>query len=262
MKPASRALLPTFVVMGAQKSGTTSLHKALAAHSDVFMSHPLKEPGFFMGPRGRHSVLGGTPSASLRNRALLRQSMLRGYSGERHFGESSTYYTMGGRAERWRIPQRMHRLNRNLRFIYVLRDPLGRIHSNYLHARRRGSVGPGFTEFLAHPEGKSAVLTSCYFRQLRSYLRFFPPERFHIVIMEELLEDPDAELQKALAHIGAPEDALPADFPALNVASNRKAERPKEEREVIPEPILQTLREDAQKLYQWLGRRIPAWRPI
>lgn len=188
--------------------------------------------------------------------------MLRGYAGERHIGESSTYYTMGGRAERWRIPQRMYRLNRSLRFIYVLRDPLGRLHSNYLHARRRGSVGPGFAEFLAHPEGRSAVLTSCYFRQLRSYLRFFPPESFHIAIMEELLEKPEVELQKTLAHIGAAEQELSAAFPELNVASNRDEEPDSADQGIIPGPVLQTLREDTHRLFQWLGRRISAWSHI
>ena len=41
---------PNFVIIGAQKSGTTSLYEYLRAHPDVFMSSPLKEPGYFLGP--------------------------------------------------------------------------------------------------------------------------------------------------------------------------------------------------------------------
>ena len=41
---------PNLVVIGAQKAGTTSLYHCLNSHSQIFMSSPIKEPGYFMGP--------------------------------------------------------------------------------------------------------------------------------------------------------------------------------------------------------------------
>lgn len=226
------------------------------------MSFPLKEPGLFMGPRGRETVLGGSTFATSANRRLLRQGMLRGYAGERHFGESSTYYTMGTRARRWRIPERMHRLNANLRFVYVVRDPLARIYSNYLHALRRGSISEGFQKFLMHREGKSAVLTSCYFRQIGHYLEFFPRDRFHITVMEELLEQPQVEMQKACEHLGIEYCSTPKTFPSLNASPKQDADDLSRSVDALPDSIRDTLREDARQLGALLGRHISAWRKI
>ena len=81
--------LPNFLIIGAQKSGTTSLYEYLRWHPDIFMSFPMKEPGLFLGTRGARSLWAhkGIDVPSLRH--LLDQHMLHGHRGERLFGEAS-----------------------------------------------------------------------------------------------------------------------------------------------------------------------------
>ena len=85
---------PNLIILGSQKSGTTSLHNYLNKHPDIFMSH-FKEPGYFLDKN--NTIVENTSRNKIRlnltDEELL--CILRiGYKGEKYFGESSTYYSM------------------------------------------------------------------------------------------------------------------------------------------------------------------------
>jgi hypothetical protein len=160
--------LPNLIIIGGLKCGTTSLHHYLNLHPEIAMSRP-KELNFFVAelnwPLGRDWYAGHfDPSAPVR-------------------GESSPHYTnrpaFGGVAER------MREVVDAARLIYVVRDPIDRMLSHYLHNVGGGYDDRPLTEAFADPES-SYVARSRYFFQLEPYLEAFGDERIAIVTREEL----------------------------------------------------------------------------
>jgi hypothetical protein len=179
-----RGALPNLVVVGGLKCGTTSLHHYLNLHPEVEMSRP-KELNFFvaelnwpLGPDWYASHFSG--------RASVR-------------GESSPHYTNRPRFEG--VAERMRSVVADARLVYMVRDPIDRMLSHYLH-----NVGGGYDDRAladAFADHESAYVTrSRYFFQLEPYLEEFGPERIEIVGREELKRDRPATMRRVFAFLG------------------------------------------------------------
>ncbi len=164
-----RGALPNLIVIGGLKCGTTSLHHYLNLHPQIAMSRP-KELNFFVAelnwPLGPEWYAGHfDPRAPVR-------------------GESSPHYTnrpaFAGVAERMRAT-----LGETARLIYVVRDPIDRMLSHYVHNVGGGYDDRPLEEALGDP-GSSYVARSRYFFQLEPYLDAFGRDRIRIVSREEL----------------------------------------------------------------------------
>ena len=128
---------PSFLIVGAQKSGTTSLYHYLSQHPQVFMSS-VKEPNFFAfeGQQVDYRGPAGQP-ASINLYSVTDwddyQRLFADAGAAVALGEASTLYmAVPGTAER--IRQRIP----DVRIIAILRDPVDRAFSSYLHCRRTG----------------------------------------------------------------------------------------------------------------------------
>src|SRR5262245_46073038 len=117
-REARATRLPTFLVIGAMKGGTTALHTYLGSHPDVFMSD-LKEPHFFSSGLGWDK--GEEWYCSLFTEAGSATAV----------GESSTSYSKFPDVRH--VPERAISLIPDLRVVYLVRDPIERIRSQYLH---------------------------------------------------------------------------------------------------------------------------------
>ena len=179
-----RGALPNLVVIGGLKCGTTSLHHYLNLHPEVEMSRP-KELNFFvaelnwpLGPEWYASHFSG--------RGPIR-------------GESSPHYTNRPRFEG--VAERMRSVLGEARLVYMVRDPIDRMLSHYLH-----NVGGGYDDRTlsdAFADRDSAYVTrSRYFFQLEPYLEEFGPERIEIVGREELKRDRPATMRRVFAFLG------------------------------------------------------------
>jgi hypothetical protein len=171
---------PNLIVIGGLKCGTTSLHHYLNLHPEIAMSRP-KELNFFVEelnwPLGRDWYASHfDPAAPVR-------------------GESSPHYTnlpaFRGVAERMREV-----LGKDVRLIYMVRDPIDRMLSHYLH-----NVGGGYDDrpleaALADPES-SYVSRGRYFFQLEPYLATFGADRVEIVAREELKDARPETMRRA-----------------------------------------------------------------
>nr|MBV6629038.1 sulfotransferase [Oceanococcus sp. HetDA_MAG_MS8] len=196
MPPSHNLPEPNLVILGAQKSGTTSLYHYLKVHPDIFMASPVKEPGYYLGD-DRAKIFWERMGQPIESREqLLRERMLQGYQGERWFGDASTYYTIGMRSQKFNIPKRMASAHADMKLIYIMRDPVERVLSNYRHLQTRGTYEGSFEAFLQTHEGKAAVRTSCYHFQLTQYLKYFPKEQFLVLQFEALTKEPQAEMQR------------------------------------------------------------------
>lgn len=161
------------MVIGAQKCGTTSLHYYLDQHPEISMAR-AKELNFFVA-RGTWAKGADWYAAQFDASAPVR-------------GESSPAYTNYPVHEG--VPARMHSLVPNAKLVFLVRDPIERIISQYIHDYSAGKENRTVEEALAdgistHPY----VLRSKYFFQLEQYLAFFPREQILVLAQEDLLHD-------------------------------------------------------------------------
>jgi hypothetical protein len=185
-KPSSvgAGALPNLIVIGAQKCGTTSLHNYLDAHPEVSMSH-RKETNFFLESRNwdrgvdwyaRHF----DPAAPVR-------------------GESSPDYTnlplSAGTAAR------MHSVVPGVKLIYLVRNPVDRMTSQYLHRRAGGLERRAPAEALLDPR-ELYLARSCYATQLKPFLDLFPRDQILVETHECLLRQRQAALRRIFEFLG------------------------------------------------------------
>lgn len=199
--------LPDFLIIGAMKSGTTTLQVQLAAQPGIFMTTP-KEPNFF-----------SDDAVYARGLAWYGSLFDCAAPGDLK-GEASTHYT--------KIPTypktvtRMAGVLQAPRLVYVIRDPVERALSQYLHEWSRGSAGHDVAAaFDATPE---FIDYSRYPMQLAPYLDRFGRDSLLLTSLEQLGADPEGELARIGVHIGA---AAPLRWDHTLSARNVSLERPR-----------------------------------
>lgn len=197
--------LPDFVVIGAAKAGTTSLHFYLSLHPEIFMSTP-KEVRFFVDcapPRGTWS-----------NGLGWYRSLFR--SDKRLCGEASTQYSQHPFFDG--VAERMHSVITEAKLLYLVRDPLERVYSHFLMGRRKGKWRDSFADFIASEEADFVIQTSCYASQLRRYLAFYARDRILVVKSADLETQRAATLRRIFSFLGADaEFSSPLFFRRRNV---------------------------------------------
>ncbi len=173
--------LPDFIVIGAMRAGTTTLHRLLAAHPQVAMSRE-KEPDFFVAERNFDRGLDWYRSLFPREGAVR--------------GETSPNYAKCDIFPG--VPERISAHLPDVRLVYVLRDPVDRLLSHYRFAAAMGrSIDD---DAFAH-----MVMTSRYALQLGRFRDHFASERILVVDFEELRADPIVVLRRIGAFVGIPD---------------------------------------------------------
>jgi hypothetical protein len=255
-------VLPDFVIVGAQKAGTTSLYAYLRAHPRVLPA-ASKEVHFFdtcawdAGPE--------TYRANFPMRAHMRLARrLRG--AEVITGEATPYYLYHPLA-----PERLAATAPDTKIIILLRDPVERTLSHYWHeVRGKRETLPVREALEAEGDrlrGREAALVagqppcqhldhrnfsyrarSRYSQQVAKYLRLFPAEHVLVLQSEKLFSD-DPEVKQRLAEfLGLPPLSRP--FVAENVGS--RSPRNAEEA-AVRDMLVRDLAEDEDRLRDILG---------
>jgi hypothetical protein len=164
---------PNLFIIGAMKSGTSSLCVHLSEHPAVFMS-PVKEPEHFSRPE----------EVSRRRGHYLR--LFRGASHETYLAEGSTGYTK--RPIYDGVAERIHAFNPDARLVYVMRDPFARLVSHYRHMVQKGREKESLPEAIRRPSGY--LPCSYYAYQLRPYLHLFGRNSLYLDTFESLTASP------------------------------------------------------------------------
>lgn len=184
--PSDPGLLPDFIVIGAMKSGTTTLYRHLADHPGISMSKD-KETDFFVAEKNWTRGLAWYSSQFSRNRDLKR-------------GEASPNYTkcrdFGG------VAARMAELCPAARLIYVVRDPVERAESQFRHGFIMGKLAPDLAGFADSRDYAHIMDASHYARQLDAYLTHFPKDAILVVDFDTLVQQPQVAMDQITAHIG------------------------------------------------------------
>ncbi len=236
--------LPDFLLVGAMRAGTTSLHHILASHPRVRM--PEREQFFLdSDDLDEHAEEHLDAAGRFRPRSFEREltTALPAYMARFDapdgvlVGEDSTTYLTSEAA-----PERARRLMPEARILVILRDPVERAWSHYWHLVSSGRAVLSLEASLISARG-TLLKRSTYAPGLRRWQEAFGRERVHVALFEELWARPQEGIDGICAFLGLSERL---DLGALPPA------RLHQHGAVVPRwPGL-------RRLANWLARRGPA----
>ena len=256
---AHRRVLPDFIIVGAQKGGTTSLYSYLIQHPHVLPAEKKEVHFFDLNHR--------KGARWYRSHFPLRSDMLRREreAGARAItGEASPYYLFHPHAAR-----RIAAVVPGVKLIVLLRDPAARAYSHYEHALRKKEEHLDFGAALARERATLGAETArirersgyrsvpqqifsylergLYADQIEAYRSCFADEQMLILRSEDLFSDPAATYAAALEFLGlAP--WRPETFRPFNVGKYAKGGIPHEEQ------LREFYRAPNERLYRLIGR--------
>lgn len=199
-------VLPTFLVIGAMKCGTSALHDWLGQHPEVFLP-ASKELNYFAVPHVYPDGLAG-----------YEQLFAEG-AGHLARGEASPSYAMSPMYPG--VPERIAAVIPEARLIYLVRDPVTRVMSNYLHALASGVETRQVDHAVLEDDRYAQV--SCYATQLEAYLEWFEPSQLLVLPMEDLAESGTRICQ----HLAIDPQKLPVGGPArVHETADKQRVRP------------------------------------
>jgi hypothetical protein len=233
--------LPDFLIIGAAKSGTTSLYHYLGEHPEIFVS-PKKEPRFFAVLSDFEKIVGEGPA----QRRLWSDSvttfeeyhaLFEGVRHEKAIGEASPIYLWSKEA-----PKNIKKYLPEAKLIAILRHPVDRAFSHYLHNLKIGlekntsfeaaladDVQRHYTEYI--PQGM-------YFTLLSRYYDLFPPDQIKVLIFDDLVADPGNLMQSIFQFLDV-DDSFTGNFQRIHnaSASSRSGIIKRLSRKILPEAL-------------------------
>ncbi len=190
------AFSPEAFLIGAQKAGTTTLAYLLDQHPGITVSTP-KEPHYFSANWNRGLDWYRQRFQGPSDAILLDASV--SYSAAPIINDEGG--GTGSGDPRLLVPDWIHSLSPNARFIYVLRDPVARTYSSYWHRVRTMEETRPFREAIL--ADSFYLRTSDYAAQLQRYLRYYPPNCFLFVLFEDFVDHPARTAQQCFEFLGA-----------------------------------------------------------
>lgn len=201
-------MLPNFLIIGAAKSGTSSLDRYLAQHPDIYMpkkkeAHIFSIPDFperFNGPGDE-----GMNEETIRNREDY-ERLFDGVQGQHAVGESSVFYLYyPGTAKR------IYEANPNMKLIVMLRNPVDRAFSAYMHVVRDERETLSFEDSLAqeairrvnHYEPMWLYRElGLYADQLTRFYDVFPREQIKVILFEDFARNTEKWVSEVFEFLG------------------------------------------------------------
>ncbi|MDA9808158.1 sulfotransferase domain-containing protein [Flavobacteriales bacterium] len=190
--------LPNFMCLGAAKSGTTTLYDILRQHPDIYIPS-FKEPHFFDIPENYKNGIKWYEKTYFKN---VNQKIVADFTPSYFFDEEA--------------PKRIFEsLGGELKFVVILRNPLDRAYSHYLHSKRDLYEKQDFGEALKLESSRlqqyqnqadylsylrhSYIHQGLYSKMLKRYLQYFSLDNFLFINFEdEFLQEKDLTIQKIL----------------------------------------------------------------
>jgi hypothetical protein len=219
---------PDFLLVGAQRCGTTSLFRALLSHPHVRRANFLKGVNYF---DVNHHKGASWYRAHFPLRASTRRQAAPGQPHAQVF-EASGYYMFHPHA-----PARISQELPNVKIVAMVRDPVERAFSAYKHESARGfetetlenalaledeRVVPELDHMLADPRYQSDVYRHQAYRrrghyaeQLQRFVKVLGPHRVHVVQSELFFTQPVDEYTRLLDFLDLP-PVLPTSFDRYN----------------------------------------------
>jgi hypothetical protein len=199
-------IMPNFLIIGAAKSGTTSLYYWLKQHPQIYMA-PVKETNFFAfeGEKLDFPEIARARAylANCKTTIEAYREQFQGVSNEIAIGEASPIYLYHPQA-----PERIQHYVPNAKLIAILRNPIERAYSNFLHCLREDlEYTTDFNQALQAEEGRIRnnwwwgfhyVNIGFYYVQLKRYFDRFDANQIKVYLYDDLKSDPLSLIQDIL----------------------------------------------------------------
>lgn len=249
--------VPSFLIIGAQKGATRWFRLNLGRHPEIYT--PDDELSFFNTKeymRGLDHYRG----------------LFAGWSGERVVGEATPGY-MIWRHQPDQVAARIYRDLPGVHLFAILRDPVDRLYSAFVHHVRRGRIDPDEDLLeLVHrtppeEEWMQLVAGGWYARSLAPYLDRFG-ERLHVFLNEDARSDPTGLYSAALRTLGVDDSFVPEDLRGVVFSRSlpehsRYWQEGTGKRPLTAEEkaaLYELFAEDVDRLEEMLERDLSAWR--
>jgi Sulfotransferase family len=221
--------MPNFFIVGAARSGTTSISRYLGQHPEVYIPRQ-KEVHYYAAD---YFPCNG-PGDERLNKIVIHNEdqyvqLFKGVTEEKAVGESSVFYLcFPGTAER--IAQAVP----GAKIIILLRNPVDRAYSAYMHLVRDGREYMGFAEGLRLEEERCKKGfeplwwykdLGLYYKQVKRYLNVFSIENVKVVLYDEFNANPWQVLHDVFAFLGVREDIAIDTSIHYNIAGVPKSRR-------------------------------------
>jgi hypothetical protein len=213
---------PDFIIIGAPKAGTTALHSALAQHPEVFTTTP-KEPKYWLCGDAPPPHWIGPGDAHSQQEWIWRRrdydALFRPAASHQVRGESTPFYLWSYPAHR-RIAEHLP----DVKLVAVVRDPIDRAYSNWMHlwsdglesepdferafAQQRQRIDAGWAPFWRYRD------LGLYGRQLAHLYRYVDRQRVLVVRYRDLVETPARTVDEVCRFLGISEShvsSIPRD---------------------------------------------------
>ena len=218
-----RMRLPNFFLIGAPKAGTTSLYHYLDQHPDIYLSR-LKEPTYFAPEAVQPSAAEESelrawiagPMLEKREHGTVRDwadyvQLFRHARSEKAIGEGSVAYLGSTTA-----PARIKEFNPAARVLVILRNPVDLLFSYYKWAHGFDRTNGSFRQWIEDERKADAkrdapggrMWTGRYATHLRRWFEHFPREQVHVILFDDYLQSPAAELQSVFDFLRVDSDFL------------------------------------------------------
>jgi hypothetical protein len=214
--------LPNFLIVGAAKSGTTSLCAYLEQHPQIFIS-PDKEPNFFAFEGLTLPSFSGPANTNKLYKTLYQYSVTDINSYQALFKNGFQHKAIGEGSVRYLyFPQTAERIKKyipDVRLIVILRNPIDRLYSHYLMMREMYQLEPlGLMQALEQENERinnnwgwdwHYVKVGMYYQQLKRYLDLFDRESIKVFLYEDFCQNPVQVVQEVCRHIGVDDNFVP-----------------------------------------------------
>ncbi len=244
---------PNFLVVGAAKAGTTSLHHYMRQHPQIYLPGSLKESFYLC----RNAELGGTTGYNYGGGRVTRwndyERLFDGAEGAYAIGEACVAYLPFFAQS---IPEIRERLG-DPKIIIVLRNPVDRAFSNYLHHVKDGHEELSFERAMdagrercrqGYWWGYDLVGPGLYYEQVKAFMAAFPNVSIHL--HEDLASGSGSMMREIFRFLGV-DEGVPIDVSVRHNVSSIRMRGPRAQR---------LLRDDA--FFMRFARSItpePAW---
>ncbi|MEM6577879.1 MAG: sulfotransferase [Pseudomonadota bacterium] len=205
---------PDFLIIGAEKAGTTWLHDVLGAHPALFLPD-VKEIHYF----NRFDSNGNEIDNFTKRGQQWYQT---------HFAKAAEYQITGEATPMYlcdpEAPARIYDTLPDARFIVTLREPVSRAWSHYRMARAKAHIDRDLDELIANRDA-NVLGRGLYAVQLQRWFEFFSRDRFLILFFEDIIADPAPSLRRIASWLGVDADPLLSAEPekARNAATGYRS---------------------------------------
>lgn len=269
MKIYRKERQPDYLIIGAQRCGTTSLYSYLAQHPQIVPAEK-KEVHFFdlnfhQGVDWYREKFPNIAKCVSQETATATREAGNKYISGFISGEASPYYLFHPF-----VPQRVHQLFPEIKLIVLLRNPVERTISHYYHEVRLGWESLSFEDAIAQEDfrlkGESEKMFSneryysfnhqhytylsrgIYINQIATWMSLFPKEQFLIIKSEDFYTQPDLIFNEACEFLNLPSFQIPK-YEKINAGDYLPVS------ETMQSQLKEYFQPYNQKLEEFLGRK-------